>query len=88
MNTSHTLFAEHALRDTAIVFFESPNRLATTLSDLASVTGGDRRACVARELTKLHEEIVRGSLDELRARFAEGARGERGRPHGRTTCGA
>jgi 16S rRNA (cytidine1402-2'-O)-methyltransferase len=37
---------------------------------------GPRRACVARELTKLHEETVRGTLPELAERFAEGARGE------------
>jgi len=70
------LFAEHALRETALVFFESPNRLVGTLTDLAEVAGSGRRACVARELTKLHEEFVRGTLDELLAHFAEGARGE------------
>lgn len=70
------LFAEHALREPALVFFESPNRLLGTLTDLAGVTGAARRACVARELTKLHEEIVRGSLDELLAHFADGVRGE------------
>jgi 16S rRNA (cytidine1402-2'-O)-methyltransferase len=37
---------------------------------------GDRVACVARELTKLHEEIARGTLAELATRFAAGARGE------------
>ena len=37
---------------------------------------GPRRACVARELTKLHEEVARGTLPELAERFAEGARGE------------
>jgi 16S rRNA (cytidine1402-2'-O)-methyltransferase len=58
------------------VFFESPNRLAATLADLAAVAGGGRRACVARELTKLHEEFVRGTLDELGEHFANGARGE------------
>ncbi len=70
------LFAEHAPRDAAFVFFESPNRLVATLSDLLAVAGGDRRACVARELTKLHEEIVRGSLDDLSKHFGDGTRGE------------
>lgn len=70
------LFAEHALRDAALVFFESPNRLIATLSDLAAVAGAGRRACVARELTKLHEEIVRGRLDELSRHFEAGVRGE------------
>lgn len=47
------------------VLYESPKRVAATLGDLARVCGGERRAVVARELTKLHEEFVRGSLDEL-----------------------
>jgi 16S rRNA (cytidine1402-2'-O)-methyltransferase len=58
-----------------LVCFESPRRLAATLRSLASALG-PRRACVARELTKLHEEVARGTLDELGARFAAGARGE------------
>ena len=47
-----------------VVLFESPNRTAATLSDLAEATP-NRSACVARELTKVHEEIVRGTLREL-----------------------
>ena len=47
------------------VFFESPRRTAATLRDLIAVCGPDRRGCVARELTKTHEEVVRGSLIEL-----------------------
>lgn len=47
------------------VLYESPKRIAATLADLAGCCGGERRAVVARELTKLHEEFVRGSLDEL-----------------------
>lgn len=58
-----------------LVLFESPQRLHTTLLALGDALG-DRRACVARELTKLHEELVRGSLAELAERYAEGARGE------------
>ncbi len=57
------------------MWFESPRRLAATLRHLAEALG-DRRACVARELTKLHEEAVRGTLSELAEHFAEGARGE------------
>jgi 16S rRNA (cytidine1402-2'-O)-methyltransferase len=49
-----------------VVLFESPNRTAATLKDLADATP-DREACVARELTKLHEELVRGRLAELAA---------------------
>lgn len=59
----------------AVVLFESPNRLAATLGDLAAVLG-DRPVAVCRELTKLHEEIARGTAAELAQRFAEGARGE------------
>ncbi len=61
-------------RDT-LIFFESPRRIAKTLARLKEAFG-DRRACVARELTKMHEEFARGLLSELAERFAEGARGE------------
>jgi len=61
-------------RDT-LILFESPRRLAKTLARLEAAFG-DRQACVARELTKLHEEFVRGPLSELAKRFADGARGE------------
>jgi 16S rRNA (cytidine1402-2'-O)-methyltransferase len=49
-----------------VIVFESPNRTAATLRDLALATP-ERHACVARELTKLHEELVRGTLAELAA---------------------
>ena len=59
-----------------LVFYEAPHRLASALADAAEVLG-NRQAVVARELTKLHEEIVRGSLDELAERYAgENVRGE------------
>jgi len=70
------LFAGHAGGRAALVLFESPGRLAATLADLAAALGAERRACVARELTKLHEEVVRGTLAELADRFEAGARGE------------
>jgi 16S rRNA (cytidine1402-2'-O)-methyltransferase len=70
------LLVSHRERPEALVVFESPNRVADTLKDLVEVFGGERKACVARELTKLHEEVVRGTLGDLAARFAEGARGE------------
>jgi 16S rRNA (cytidine1402-2'-O)-methyltransferase len=50
-----------------IVLFESPRRVAGTVAELARVLGGDRRAVVARELTKLHQEFIRGTLTELAA---------------------
>jgi 16S rRNA (cytidine1402-2'-O)-methyltransferase len=58
-----------------LVLFESPRRLGAALRELAGALG-ERRACVARELTKLHEEVARGSLGELAARFREAPRGE------------
>lgn len=59
-----------------LVFFESPHRVAETLADAAAAFGASRPAAVCRELTKLHEEVARGSLAELAERFADGARGE------------
>jgi 16S rRNA (cytidine1402-2'-O)-methyltransferase len=70
------LLVSHRERSEALVIFESPNRVADTLKDLIEIFGPERKACVARELTKLHEEVVRGTLGDLSARFAEGARGE------------
>ena len=58
-----------------LVLYEAGNRTGETLRDL-QVALGDRPAAVGRELTKLHEEIARGSLSELAARFVQGARGE------------
>jgi 16S rRNA (cytidine1402-2'-O)-methyltransferase len=60
-----------------LIFYEAPHRLAATLKDAYEILG-EREAVVARELTKLHEEIGRGRLSELAARFAsaETARGE------------
>lgn len=52
------------------VLFEAPGRAAATLADLAA-HGGDRRACAARELTKLHQEIRRGTLSELAAALGQ-----------------
>ncbi len=63
-------------RPEALVIFESPHRVAGTLDDLIAVFGGERRAAIGRELTKLHEEVLRLPLAALRERFGEGARGE------------
>ena len=57
-----------------LVFFESPGRLPKTLAELAAIFG-DPEAVVGRELTKLHEEVVRGHASELATRF-EGTKGE------------
>ena len=59
------------------VLFESPHRVAATLADLAEVAGADREVVVARELTKLHEELWRGTAAEGATHFgAEPPRGE------------
>jgi 16S rRNA (cytidine1402-2'-O)-methyltransferase len=58
------------------VLYESPRRLGAALAELAAALGESRRAVVCRELTKTHEEVVRGTLAELAAAFAAGARGE------------
>jgi 16S rRNA (cytidine1402-2'-O)-methyltransferase len=50
-----------------VVLYEAPHRLPRTLADLASVCGDDRPVAVARELTKLHEEVWRGTLGEAAA---------------------
>ena len=52
------------------MLYESPLRVGATLADLAETLGADRRACVARELTKPHEEIVRDDVGALAARYA------------------
>lgn len=59
-----------------MVFFEAPSRAATTLADMATAFGAERPAAVCRELTKLHEEVVRGGLAELAAWAEGGVRGE------------
>lgn len=52
-----------------LVFYESPHRILKTLTQLCEFFGGDRAATLSREITKLHEETLRGSLDELRLHF-------------------
>jgi 16S rRNA (cytidine1402-2'-O)-methyltransferase len=65
-----------AIEQRTAVFFESPRRLAETLREAADHLGPDRRAVVCRELTKTHEEIVRGTLGELAEWAADGVLGE------------
>jgi 16S rRNA (cytidine1402-2'-O)-methyltransferase len=60
-----------------LIFYEAPGRVGATLADLAEALGESRPACVARELTKIHEELVRAPLGELQRRYAdEPPRGE------------
>ncbi len=49
----------------ALVFYEAPHKIKQTLCDLRDVLGGQRHAALCRELTKLHEEVIRGTLNEL-----------------------
>ena len=64
------LLARAAQEEWSVVFYEAPGRVADLLADLSEVIGPDRRATVGRELTKLHEEFVTGTLTELAARYA------------------
>jgi 16S rRNA (cytidine1402-2'-O)-methyltransferase len=69
-------FRSLAREQRTMVFFESPNRLAAALADVVTALGPDRRVVVCRELTKLHEEVRRGTAAQVAEYFAEGARGE------------
>src|SRR3954471_24815016 len=64
-------FTSVKLLPATIVLYESPHRVGETLADLAVALGAGRPACVARELTKEHEEFVRASLGELAERYRE-----------------
>jgi 16S rRNA (cytidine1402-2'-O)-methyltransferase len=72
-----TRLAELRSLPATLIFYEGPHRIAATLKDAREILG-EREAVVARELTKHYEEIARGRLSELAARFssAESARGE------------
>jgi 16S rRNA (cytidine1402-2'-O)-methyltransferase len=61
-----------------LVFFEAPHRIAATLSDMAAEFGAQRLAVVARELTKMHETVYRGTLEQLLARAAADENFQRG----------
>lgn len=67
--------ASLATEERTIVLFEAPHRAARTLADLAAALGPERRIAVARELTKLHEEVFRGTLAEA-VEWASDPRGE------------
>ena len=71
-----TRIGEIAAETRTVVFFSSPRRVGGDLLDLAEAAGEERQTCVARELTKLHEELWWGSLGEALDRFAGDQRGE------------
>jgi 16S rRNA (cytidine1402-2'-O)-methyltransferase len=69
--------AELATEPRTMVFFEAPHRVLATLTAMAAAFGHDRPCAAVRELTKVHEEVLRGPLDEVRQRLeAAGPRGE------------
>jgi 16S rRNA (cytidine1402-2'-O)-methyltransferase len=70
--------ARLAADERGAVLFEAPGRMAATLADLARTCGHDRAGAVARELTKVHETIERGTLGQLARRAADGAIPARG----------
>jgi 16S rRNA (cytidine1402-2'-O)-methyltransferase len=54
-----------------MVFYEAPHKLASTLADMAAAWGGERRIAIVRELTKIHEEVIRTTLAEAAERYAQ-----------------
>ena len=70
--------ARLASDERATILYEAPTRLAATLRDLTVACGAERQAAVCRELTKLHEQIARGTLAELSEQVAGGAIPARG----------
>lgn len=73
-----TALEELGKSDITHVFYEAPHRILDTLADIEAVFGGSQHVVVARELTKVHEEFVRGPVGELRSQLAARAsiRGE------------
>ena len=64
-----TRLKELSTENRTIIFYESPFRLVKTLTQLAEFFGSDRQVSVSREISKLHEETVRGTLEEVIAHF-------------------
>lgn len=74
-----TLFKEIAIAGRVMVFYESPHRIEKTLESLEKFCGADRKVIVAREITKVFEEFVRGAISEVHTHFSrnrEHIRGE------------
>jgi len=70
------ILKELAVEERTIILFESPKRLPETLQDLQKYLGEDRLVCIARELTKLHEEVWRGSLNRAVDYYETSPKGE------------
>ena len=71
-NARRSALAAVASETRTLVFYESVHRIAETLADMANAFGAERDAFIGRELTKLHEQGVRGTLGRLRDRVADG----------------
>ncbi|MFT5970194.1 MAG: 16S rRNA (cytidine1402-2'-O)-methyltransferase [Flavobacteriales bacterium] len=72
-----TRLSKLAEEERTMIFYESPHKLLKTLGHFCETFGADRQASISREISKLHEETVRGSLEEIKAHFEEKApRGE------------
>jgi 16S rRNA (cytidine1402-2'-O)-methyltransferase len=71
-----TLFRSLVDERRTMVFFESPHRIGDSLADLVEAMGPERRVVVCRELTKMFEEVRRGTAAELAEWAADGLRGE------------
>ncbi|OCW93540.1 16S rRNA (cytidine(1402)-2'-O)-methyltransferase [Macellibacteroides sp. HH-ZS] len=65
-----TRLKELAVEPRTIIFYESPFRLVKTLTQLSEFTGTERKVSVSREISKLHEETVRGTLSEVISHFS------------------
>jgi len=68
--------ARIAQSEVTTVLFESPHRIHSTLRDLAGTLMAERRVALCRELTKLHEQTIRGTVAEVQRKLADPARGE------------
>ncbi|MEZ4772157.1 MAG: 16S rRNA (cytidine(1402)-2'-O)-methyltransferase [Bacteroidia bacterium] len=66
-----TRMNELADESRTMIFYESPHRLIKTLQNFIATFGPDRPACVCREISKIHEESMRGTLEEVSAGFAD-----------------
>ena len=65
-----------AQSEITVVLFESPHRIHATLDDLERTLGEDRTVALCRELTKMHEQTIRGTVPEVRSKLSNPARGE------------
>jgi 16S rRNA (cytidine1402-2'-O)-methyltransferase len=67
----HTMLTKLASEERTMILYESPVRLVKTLTDIIQYFGSDRKCSVSRELTKIYEENVRGTLAEVKDHFSQ-----------------